>query len=156
MQLHQLINDLNKLILDLYFQFKFYIRKLDKSLHTSLLIRIQSILTIDTNKNVIRYWIEYRLRYVNKYVNNPTSLQMEWISLIRRETWLTNNGRNIILFDVYFRELLHFIILVMFYYSGFIVKKCCDMPSPTLISYNSINLFFPRKWLELEFYKTLL
>ena len=37
---------------------------------------------IDMHKNVIRFWIEYGLRYVNKNVNNATSLQMARISLI--------------------------------------------------------------------------
>ena len=37
---------------------------------------------IDTHKNVIRYYIKHELHYVNKYVNNPTSLQMARISLI--------------------------------------------------------------------------
>ena len=37
---------------------------------------------IDTHNNVIRYYIEHELHYVNKYVNNPTSLQMARISLI--------------------------------------------------------------------------
>ena len=37
---------------------------------------------IDTQKNVIRYWIEHELHYVYKYVNNPTSLQIAQISLI--------------------------------------------------------------------------
>ena len=37
---------------------------------------------IDTHKYVIRFLIEQELHNVNKYVNNPTSLQMAWVSLI--------------------------------------------------------------------------
>ena len=37
---------------------------------------------IDTHKCVIRFLIEQELQNVNKYVNNPTSLQMAWVSLI--------------------------------------------------------------------------
>ena len=37
---------------------------------------------VDTHKSVIRYYIEHELHNVNKYVNNPTSLQMAQISLI--------------------------------------------------------------------------
>ena len=37
---------------------------------------------IDTHKNMTRYWIEHKLHYVNRYVNNPTSLQVARISLI--------------------------------------------------------------------------
>ena len=37
---------------------------------------------IDINKHVIIYLMENELHYVNKYVNNPTSLQMTLISLI--------------------------------------------------------------------------
>ena len=37
---------------------------------------------IDTHKIVIKYKIEQKIHYVNKYVNNLTSLQMARISLI--------------------------------------------------------------------------
>ena len=37
---------------------------------------------IDTHKNVIRYMIQHALSNGNKYVNNPTSLEMVRISLI--------------------------------------------------------------------------
>ena len=37
---------------------------------------------IDTHKKVMRYYIEHELHNVNKYVNNPTSLQMARISFI--------------------------------------------------------------------------
>ena len=37
---------------------------------------------IDTYKHMIRYQIEHEFHYVNKYVNNATSLQMAQISLI--------------------------------------------------------------------------
>ena len=37
---------------------------------------------IDMHKNAIRYYIEHGLHNVNKNVNNATSLQMVWISLI--------------------------------------------------------------------------
>ena len=45
----------NKPVLNLYFRFEFFIRKLDNSLCTSLIIRFKRILMIDTHKNVIRY-----------------------------------------------------------------------------------------------------
>ena len=66
---------------------------------------------IDTHKNVIRYQIQHELNYINKYVNNPTSLQMAWISLIDEKLDQQNNGRNII-----FK----------------LKKKCGDTPSATL------------------------
>ena len=37
---------------------------------------------IDTHKNKIKYEVQQELHYINKYVNNPTSLQMARISLI--------------------------------------------------------------------------
>ena len=57
---------------------------------------------IDTHKNMIKYQIEHKVYYVNKYVNNATSLQMAWISLINEKLVSQNNSRNMILFDVYF------------------------------------------------------
>ena len=57
---------------------------------------------IDTYKNVIRYKIKHEVLYVNKYVNNATSLQMAQISLIDQKLNSQNNVRNMILFDVYF------------------------------------------------------
>ena len=48
------IHDINKPVLNLYFQFEFFIRKLDNSLCTSPIIRLKRILMLDTNKNVIR------------------------------------------------------------------------------------------------------
>ena len=47
------------------------------------------------------------------YVNNPTSLQMAWISLIDKKLVKQNNAWNIILFDVYFGKLFNFNILIM-------------------------------------------
>ena len=79
---HRLNHDINKPDLNLYFRFEFFIRKLDNSLCTSLIIGLKRILMIDTHKNVIRYYVQHELHYVNKYVNNPTSLQMARISLI--------------------------------------------------------------------------
>ena len=55
MRPHRLIYNINNPILTLYFRFEFFIRKLDKSLCTSLIIRLTCILMIDTHKNVIRY-----------------------------------------------------------------------------------------------------
>ena len=49
------ILNINKPVLNLYFQFQFSIHKLDKSLCTSFVIRIKSILMTDIHKNVIRY-----------------------------------------------------------------------------------------------------
>ena len=40
---------------------------------------------IDAHKNVKRYQIEHELHPVNKYVNNPTYLQMARISLIEEK-----------------------------------------------------------------------
>ena len=71
------------------------------------------------------------IHYVNKYINNPTSLQMARISLIGEILDLQNNGRNIILFDVYFGKLFYFNILIMFQYSGSNEKNCGDPPSAT-------------------------
>ena len=79
---HRLIHDINKSVLNLYFRFEFSIRKLDNSLCTSLIIGLKRILMIDTHKKVIRYWVQHEIHYVNKYVNNPTSLQMARISSI--------------------------------------------------------------------------
>ena len=73
MQSHRLIHDINKLVLNMYFQFKFFIPKLNKFLCTSLIIRVKSFLMIEMHKNMIRYKIECRLCYVNNNVNNaPT------------------------------------------------------------------------------------
>ena len=66
----------------MYFRFEFFISKLDNSFCTSLIIGLKRILMIDTHKNIIRHSIQHELHYVNKYVNNPTSLQMARISLI--------------------------------------------------------------------------
>ena len=52
MQPHRLIHDVNKPVLNLYFVYEFFIRKLNNSLYTSLII---SFLMIDTHKIVIRY-----------------------------------------------------------------------------------------------------
>ena len=49
---------------------------------TLLIIRLKRILMIDTHKIVIKYKIEHKIHYVNKYINNLTSLQMARISLI--------------------------------------------------------------------------
>ena len=57
MQPHQLIHYINKLLLTLNFRFQFFIYKLDKSLCTSLIIRIKSILMIDMHKHEIGYYI---------------------------------------------------------------------------------------------------
>ena len=58
MQPHQLSHDINKPVFNLHqcpiSQFQFFILKLDKSLCTSLIIRIKSILMIEIHKNVIR------------------------------------------------------------------------------------------------------
>ena len=53
---YRLINNINKPVLNLYFWLEFFIRKLDNSLCTSLIIRLTCILMIDTHKNVIRYY----------------------------------------------------------------------------------------------------
>ena len=47
---HQLIHDINKFVLNLYFWLEFFIRKLDNSLCISLIIRLKYILMIDTPK----------------------------------------------------------------------------------------------------------
>ena len=53
MRPHRLIRDVNKPVLNLYFRFDFFIRKLNNSLCTLLIIRLKRILIIDTHKNVI-------------------------------------------------------------------------------------------------------
>ena len=55
MQPHRLIHDVNKPVLNLYFVYEFFIRKLNNSLYTSLIIRLKHFLMIDTHKIVIRY-----------------------------------------------------------------------------------------------------
>ena len=50
---------------------------------------------------------------VNKYVNNLTSLQMALNSLIDEKLDEQNNGKNIILFDVYYGKLFIFNVLIM-------------------------------------------
>ena len=82
---HRLIHEINKPVFNVYFRFKFFIRELDNSLCTSLIIRLKRILMTDTHKNVIRYKIQHEIYYVNKYINNPTSLQMAQISLINEK-----------------------------------------------------------------------
>ena len=67
---------------------------------------------IDSHKNVIRYYIEHELHYVNKYVNNGTSMQMAPILLIDEKIHLQNDGRSNILIFVLFGKLLHFNILI--------------------------------------------
>ena len=53
---------------------------------------------IDMHKNVIRYLVQHGLCYVSKTVNNNSPATgadlIDW----------QNEGRNIILFDVYFRK----------------------------------------------------
>ena len=50
---HRLIHNINKPVLNLYFRFEFFIRKLDNSFCTSLINRLKRILMIDTHKNMI-------------------------------------------------------------------------------------------------------
>ena len=64
----------------MYFRFQFFIRKPDKSLCTSLIIRIKSILMIEMYRNVIRYKRDHGLHYANKNVNSATTLEMAQIS----------------------------------------------------------------------------
>ena len=47
---HRLIHAINKPVLNLYFRFEFFIRKLDNSLCTSLIIRLTCILMINLHK----------------------------------------------------------------------------------------------------------
>ena len=58
---HRLIHAINKPVLNLYFRFEFFIRKLDNSLCTSLIIRLTCILIINIHKNVIRYFNRTRI-----------------------------------------------------------------------------------------------
>ena len=51
---HTLIHDINKPVLNSYFQSQFVIRKLDKSLYTSLTIKIKIVI----HKNVNRYILD--------------------------------------------------------------------------------------------------
>ena len=57
---------------------------------------------------------------------------MALISVIDEKLDKQNNGRNIILFDVYFGKLLNFNILIMIKYSGSNEKNCGDTPSVRL------------------------
>ena len=50
MRPQRLIHDINKPVLNLYFRFQFFIRKLDNSLSTLLIIRLKRILMIDKKK----------------------------------------------------------------------------------------------------------
>ena len=61
-----------------------------------------------------------------------TSLQMAWISLIDEKLDLQFNGRNIILFDVYFGKLLLISTYLLCFSTRVHEKKCWDMPSATL------------------------
>ena len=89
---------------------------------------------IDTHKNVIKYQVQHELHYVN----NPTSLmQMARISLIDKKLF-SQNGRNIILFDVYFGKLFNFNISIMIQYSSS-NKKTGDTPNATLIFKNVLS-----------------
>ena len=54
-QPHWLIHDFKKPVLNLYFGFEFFIRKLDNSFCKPLNIRLKRTLMIDKHKNVIRY-----------------------------------------------------------------------------------------------------
>ena len=65
------------------------------------------------NRGLTLVRLEHELHYINKYENNPTSLQMAWISLIDEKLDKQHNGRNIILFDVYFEKLFNFNIFFM-------------------------------------------
>ena len=73
MRPHRLTPDINKRGLNLYFKFQFFICEVDNCSCLSLIIRIKKTVIY---KNVVRYWIENQLRYVIKYKNNATSLQM--------------------------------------------------------------------------------
>ena len=84
---HRLIHDIhvNKPVLNLYFRFEFFIRKLDSSLCTSLIIGLKRILMIDADKNVIRYY-----RYTRTSLCKQICILANDADLIdRRETCLT-------------------------------------------------------------------
>ena len=58
MQPRRLIHDINKPVLNLYFRFEFFIRKLNNYLCTSLIIRLARILMIDNTK----MWLDIRYK----------------------------------------------------------------------------------------------
>ena len=64
---HRLTHDINKPVLNLFFRFQFFIRKLDKPLCTSVIVKIKNY-PIDILKNVFGYYnrIKEGVRYVNK------------------------------------------------------------------------------------------
>ena len=66
---HRLTHDINKPVLNLFFRFQFFIRKLDKPLCTSVIVKIKNY-PIDILKNVFGYYnrIKEGVRYVNKIV----------------------------------------------------------------------------------------
>ena len=92
------------------------------------------------HKNVIRYKKENELHYVNKYVNNVTSLQMVQISLINEKLDSQINGRNMILFDLNFGKLFNFNILILFSTQDHLKKNCWDTLCARLkFEKNSLN-----------------
>ena len=76
---HRLIHDINKPVLNLYFQFEFFIRKLDYSLCTSLIIGLKRIIMIDTHKHVIKILGTTRTSLCKQICKQP--FQMARISL---------------------------------------------------------------------------
>ena len=72
---------------------------------------------IYTHKNVTRYYTEHELFSVNKICKQRdffANQLMVRIPLIDEKLDKQINGRNIILFDVYFGKLFNFKILIMF------------------------------------------
>ena len=60
---------------------------------------------------------------------------MAWISLIDKKLDQQNNGRNVILFDVYFGKLFNFNIIIMFLVLRFILKKNVEINAVCTFNY---------------------
>ena len=84
---------------------------------------------IDTHRNVIRYQIENELHY-----ERPDFLAYGADLIEDEKLDKQNNGRNIILFDVFFGNLFNFNIFIMIQYSDSNGKNWGDTPSATLNS----------------------
>ena len=78
-------------------------------------------------------------------VNYATSLQMARISLIDEKLDEHNNGRNIILLDVYFGKLINFKILIMFQFSCS-WKKNVEIRRVQLLCYKSFKINWWGQW----------
>ena len=108
MRPRRLIHDIKKPVLNLYFRFEFFIRKLDHSLCTSLITRLKRI------PQKCDYILDRtRTSLCKQLCKQPGFLQITRISLLDEKLDSQNNGRNIILFYVYFGKLFYFNIFII-------------------------------------------